>query len=132
MKNYSLTLQVLKEMYCVCKGLPSDLINDIMNKSNFFSFTKTSDELSVVCNQEVIPDYIGAVYEKDWKILKVIGPLDFALVGILSNLSYYLTQAGISIFVISTYDTDYVLVKDSDLKEAIHALEAGGHIINSL
>lgn len=129
MENYSLTLEVLDGIYCVCKGLPSYLIEDMLNKSNFFSFTKTSDEVSVVCNEEAIPHYADAVYEKGWQILKVAGPLDFALVGILSNISSLLKKAGISLFVISTYDTDYILVKESNLQQAICALKAGGHTV---
>jgi hypothetical protein len=132
MEKYSLTLEVLEGTYCVCKGLPTHLIGDMLSKSNFFSLTQTSDEVSIVCNEEIVPDYIGAIYEKGWKAIKVVGPLDFALVGILANISSLLTKAGISLFVISTYDTDYILVKNTTLAQAISALEIGGHVVKSL
>jgi len=132
MENYSLTLEILEGIYCVCKGLPHHLIDDILDKSNFFSLTKTCDEVSVVFNQSLIPDFEEAVYEKDWKVLKVVGPLDFALVGILSNISLLLKNAGISLFVISTYDTDYILVKESSLQQTICVLKEGGHIVRPL
>ena len=60
--------------------------------------------------------------EKDWRTLKIEGPLDFSLIGILSSISTILAQKGISIFAISTYDTDYILVKDKDINNAINAL----------
>ena len=132
MKHYCLNLEVLQGIYCICKKFPSHLINDIQYKSDFFSLTKTADEVSIVCNQGVIPTDMQIDLEKDWNILKVVGPLDFSLVGILSNLSSLLTQASISIFVLSTYDTDYILVRKSSLSEAINALKKGGHTVKCL
>lgn len=132
MNNYSLHIDVLDGNYCVCKGLPLSSLSHLQNKSSFFSLTKTNEELSVVCDQEIVPHYLEVSYEKDWRLLKVAGPLDFALVGILSNLSSLLTKANISIFVISTFDTDYLLVKQTDLPNAVLALEEGGHIISHL
>ncbi len=132
MKHYCLDLEVLQGTYCICKKLPSYLINDIQYKSSFFSLTKTADEVSIVCNQGVIPTNMQIALEKDWKILKVVGPLDFSLVGILANISSLLAQASISIFVLSTYDTDYILVKKSSLSEAINALKKGGHTVKCL
>ena len=90
--------------------------------SDFFSITKTSDELSIVCSQDSIPSEIKC--ENDWRILKVEGPLDFSLIGILSSISTVLAQKEISIFAISTYDTDYILVKDNDIDNAMNALAA--------
>jgi len=78
------------------------------------------DELSIVCSQACIPSNIKC--EKDWKALKIEGPLDFSLIGILCSISAILAQNGISIFAISTYDTDYILVKEKDITKAINAL----------
>ena len=98
----------------------TELIPDWAQKSNFFSITRTSDELSIVCSQDNIPNDIKC--EKDWRILKIEGPLDFSLIGILASISTILAQTGISIFAISTYDTDYILVKNNDIDAAVKSL----------
>ncbi|MFY9177249.1 MAG: ACT domain-containing protein [Caldicoprobacterales bacterium] len=74
-----------------------------------------------------IPSHIKC--EKDWRILKIEGPLDFSLIGILASISTVLAQKGISIFAISTYDTDYILVKNKDISSAIVALTDEGYEI---
>ena len=115
-----LTMKLLKEKYGVCRLDKTELIPDWAQKSNFFSITRTSDELSIVCSQDDIPNEIKC--EKDWRILKIEGPLDFSLIGILASISTILAQTGISIFAISTYDTDYILVKNNDIDNAISLL----------
>jgi hypothetical protein len=115
-----LTMKLLKEKYGVCRLDKNELIPEWAQKSNFFSITRTSDELSIVCSQKDIPS--GIKFEGDWKILKIEGPLDFSLVGILASISRILAQKGISIFAISTYDTDYILVKDDDMDTSIESL----------
>lgn len=117
-----LTMKLLNGKYGVCRLDKTQLIPTWAQNSDFFSITRTSDELSIVCSQDDIPDDIK--YEKDWKILKIQGPLDFSLIGILSSISTILAQKGISIFAISTYDTDYILVKNKDIDNAIAALIA--------
>lgn len=67
--------------------------------------------------------------EKDWRVLKVEGPLDFSLIGILANISKVLADVKVSIFAISTYDTDYILLKNKDLGVAIEALEKNDYIV---
>ena len=115
-----LTMKLIKEKYGVCRINPNELIPEWAQNSDFFSITKTCDELSIVCSQDAIPNDIKC--EKDWKILKIEGPLDFSLVGILSSISTILAQKGISIFAISTYDTDYIFVKNKDIDNAIESL----------
>lgn len=115
-----LTMKLLKEKFGVCRLNKDDLIPAWAENSNFYSITKTSEELSIVCSQEVIPGGISC--EKDWRMLKVEGPLDFSLIGILSSISTILARAGISIFAISTYDTDYILVPDKEIDNAINVL----------
>jgi len=115
-----LTMKLLKEKYGVCRLGKTELIPEWALNSEFFSITKTSDELSIVCYQGNIPSYIKC--ERDWRILKIEGPLDFSLIGILSSISAILANNKISIFAISTYDTDYILVKSSDLDNAIQSL----------
>lgn len=115
-----LAMKLLQEKFGVCRLDKDELIPMWVRNSNFYSITKTMDELSIVCSQAAIPSDIKC--EKDWRMLKVEGPLDFSLIGILSSISTILARQGISIFAISTYDTDYILVKDKDLVNAINAL----------
>ena len=115
-----LTMKLLKEKYGVCRLDKNELIPKWAQNSDFFSITKTCDELSIVCSEADIPDNIKC--EQDWRILKIEGPLDFSLIGILASISTILAQNGISIFAISTYDTDYILVKNKNIGDAIQAL----------
>ena len=113
-------MKLLKEKYGVCRLDKAELIPQWATVSDFFSVTKTSDELSIVCNENNIPS--GIKCEKNWRVLKIEGPLDFSLIGILASISTILAQKSISIFAVSTYDTDYILVKDKDIDNAIAAL----------
>ena len=118
----SLTLIVLSDVFAICRLDASASIPDWAD--NFFSITRTRDELSIVCPPRNVP--AGIQCERDWRGLKVAGPLDFALTGILAALAMPLAQAGISIFAISTFDTDYVLVKDTQLERAVAVLSQAG------
>lgn len=120
MSEKTLTMKLLKERFGVCRLNENEPIPEWAKNSDFYSITKTLDELSIVCSQDSIPSNIKC--EKDWRTLKIEGPLDFSLIGILSSISTILAQTGISIFAISTYDTDYILVKDKDISNAIKAL----------
>lgn len=121
MSNKILNMKLLKESLSVCRLEKNDTIPAFATKGEFFSITKTEDELSIVCSSEVVPK--GIQCEKDWRALKVEGPLDFSLIGILSSISSILAKNKISIFAISTYDTDYILVKENDISKAISSLE---------
>ncbi|OOM16073.1 ACT domain-containing protein [Clostridium saccharobutylicum] len=125
MSEKILTMKLLKEEYGVCRLDVTELIPEWAQNRGFFSITRTSDELSVVCAQGNIPNDIKC--ERDWKILRIEGTLDFSLVGILSSISTILAQNGISIFAISTYDTDYILVKNNDIDNAIESLIKEGY-----
>jgi len=122
-----LTLKLLKEKYGVCRLAKTELIPKWAENSNFFSITKTLDELSIVCSTESIP--INVRCEKDWRILKIEGTLAFSLIGIIASISTILAQTGISIFAISTYDTDYILVKNKDIDNAIGALIEKNYVV---
>ena len=121
MNNKISTMKLLKESLAVCRLEKDDKIPKFATEGEFFSITKTEDELSIVYSSKNVPNNIK--YEKDWRALKVEGPLDFSLIGILSSISSILAKNKVSIFAISTYDTDYILVKDKDLDNAITALE---------
>lgn len=115
-----LTMKLFKEKYGICRLNKDEGIPQWAKNSDFYSITKTLDELSIVCCQDSIP--MGIRHESDWRMLKIEGPLDFSLIGILSSISSILARRRISIFAISTYDTDYILVKDKDIDDAISAL----------
>ena len=127
MSERALTMKLMDGLYGVCRFNSDEAIPEWVFQSSFYSVTKTLDELSVVCSQDSIPNKIKC--EKDWRILRVEGPLDFSLIGILSSISTTLANKGISIFAISTYDTDYILVKDKNIDMAIDALSAEKHEI---
>lgn len=120
MKDIKLKMTLLKEYYGVCRMSPGAPFPDWTADSAFLSMTRTADELSVVCLQSSIPE--GVRCEKDWRILKVEGPLDFSLIGIIARISSLLAEAGISLFAVSTFDTDYLLVKGTSIQRAIDVL----------
>ena len=123
-----MTLTVLEGRYSVCRLEASATIPSWARDGAFLSVTRTDDELSIVCPQDAIPPALQA--ESDFRILKVEGPLDFSLTGLLANLSSTLAAAKISIFALSTFDTDYILVRHDDLSAAQAALTAAGHTLN--
>ncbi|MFM8775189.1 MAG: ACT domain-containing protein [Actinomycetota bacterium] len=99
--------------------------------SGFWSVTRTSDELSIVCPQEATPVGAAVMVEPDWRVLEVEGPLDFSMVGVMARITASLADAGISVFVTSTYDTDYVLVRSAAVERAIEALRSAGHEVDA-
>lgn len=127
MNSIKLTMRLLNEKYSVCRLAKNDAIPTWALQGDFFSITKTDDELSIVCLHENVPDDIKC--EKDWRILKVEGPLDFSLVGILASISSLMAKAKISIFALSTYDTDYILVKEKDVESAINTLSENNYSV---
>jgi hypothetical protein len=123
-----LSLAILGDSFAICKLRTDENIPDWTLSESFCSITRTPDELSIVCPQEVVPKGIQAV--RGWRGLRVEGKFDFSAVGILSSITSSLAKAGIAVFVISTYDTDYILVKDSELDRAIAALRNAGHNVH--
>jgi hypothetical protein len=97
-------------------------------KGEFFSITRTPEELSIVCDQEAVPSDIRC--ERDWRCLRVAGSMPFALVGVVAALTAPLAEAGIGVFVMSTFDTDYLLVKQQDWENALDVLRRVGYAIH--
>ena len=120
-------LQQLPYNLAVCKIAPEGLAWGDFAHAPFWSVTRTAKELSLVLPEE----YAQPTWqiEGGWRALGVVGPLDFALVGILAALAQPLAEAGIPIFAISTYDTDYLLVKGEKLEAAVAALTHAGHVV---
>ena len=114
------TLTIHAEPYAVCR-LPADAaVPAWIENQPLVSMTRTPDELSIVCDQNRVPDHFEV--EKDWALLQVVGPLDFAMTGIIASLTTPLAQAGIPVFVFSTFDTDYLMVKQVHLATTIDIL----------
>ncbi len=120
-----LNLSILPDVFAICRFDADAPIPPWVTTRDFFSITRTRGELSIVCPQRDVP--AGVRCERDWRALKVDGTLDFALTGILASLAAPLADAGISIFAISTFDTDYLLVKDTNLQRATAVLSQAGH-----
>ncbi|OGY79061.1 MAG: amino acid-binding protein [Candidatus Kerfeldbacteria bacterium RIFCSPHIGHO2_02_FULL_42_14] len=120
MSSSKLSLKVLPMKVGICRLEKEARIPDWAIVGGFFSVTRTDDELSVVCMEENIPEDVKC--EKGWRVFKVEGILDFSLTGILASIANPLAQAKISIFAVSTFDTDYILVKEDTLEEAVKVL----------
>jgi len=125
--THKLTIVPLDGVFAVCRLAPDAPLPTWAPGGVFVSITRTGDELSIVSRQQAIPE--GVKYEGGWRCLRVAGTLDFALVGVLSSLLGPLAEAGISVFVVSTFDTDYLLVKQVDFQHAVDVLLRAGHIV---
>ena len=113
-------------LLAICRLPPGAPIPEWASRAHrFLTVSRTREELSITLDAEVVP--AGVACARGYRALRVQGPLDFDLVGVLAALAAPLAQAGVSIFNISTYDTDYVLVKSADLARAVAALERAGH-----
>ena len=125
--NRQLDLRVLPERLAVCRFEPNTALSELGPADSFFSLTRTEDELSLVVSETAVR--IGWCAERGWRGLQVRGPLDFGLVGVLASLAGPLATAGVPIFLLSTYDTDYLLVRESDLERAVDVLGEAGHTV---
>jgi hypothetical protein len=120
-----LRLVLLDGTFAVCRLGPDVPIPTWAAGGPFVSVTRTATELSLVCSEEAVPE--GVCCERDWRCLRVAGTLDLSLVGVLSSLLDPLAAAGVSVFVVSTFDTDYALVKQLDLERAVEVPRRAGH-----
>ncbi len=94
-------------------------------RGTFSTVSRTPDELSIVCEEDAVPNSIPS--ERGWRGLRVVGPLDFSMVGVLAALAVPLGEANVSLFCVSTFETDYILVRADALGQAVAALEKAGH-----
>ena len=123
MSEIDFTLEWLPGRFAVCRLDPSAPIPGwAMGRSDFLTITRSEAELSIVAAEALVPTEVTA--ERGWAAMRVVGKLDFAIVGVLSKLTGALAKAEISCFAISTYDTDYILVKETDAGRAADALGA--------
>jgi hypothetical protein len=122
-------LRVLPDGYAVVRLDPGSELPAWVDRGPFRSVTRTDTEVSVVCRDRDVPD--GESAERGWRVLEVKGPLDFSLTGVVASLVVPLAAAEIPIFVVSTFETDYVLVRSSDLDAASSALTGAGHTVGA-
>jgi uncharacterized protein len=122
-------LRVLPDGYAIVRLHPGAELPSWVDRGPFRSVTRTDSEVSVVCRDGDVP--AGESAERGWRVLEVKGPLDFSLSGVVASLVVPLAAAGIPIFVISTFETDYVLVRASDLQETCRALGEAGHAVGA-
>ena len=118
-------LKIIDKIFSICKV--TDFSQTDLGAE--FCFTaRTDEELSLVCPAENVPSNITA-RDDNWKALRIQGTLDFSLIGILSGISAVLAENKIGIFVVSTYNTDYILVKESNIDTAVDALRENGYTV---
>ena len=121
-----MNLQLISGEFAVCK-IPD--LSLVRTGDDFYFLSRTDEELSLVCRTESAPDNCTHT-ESGWSMMRVSGVLDLSLTGILASLSDALARANIGIFAVSTYNTDYILVKTEHLARAMQALRSGGHTFN--
>lgn len=122
-----LTLLVVDGSFAICRLASGSPLPSWATAGPFYSITRSADELSVVCRQDAVPE--GVVCERGWRCLRVAGALPFSVVGVLASLTTPLAEAGISVFAVSTFDTDYLLVKEDVWQRAVDVLMRHGHAV---
>lgn len=127
MKPSKLVLSILPETLAICRLEKESPIPEWALEASFFSITRTDEELSIVCTQLNIPE--GVKHEDGYRCFKVQDTLDFSLTGVIASLATPLAFEGISVFTLSTYDTDYLLVKERSLAKASSILSQNGHLV---
>lgn len=121
---------VLPEVFAICRLNQEQPIPEWAFSNSFYSITKTSDELSIICLQNSVPGEV--VKNVNWRCLKIEGPLDFSAVGILNSITQPLAKNGIGILAVSTYETDYIFVRQEQLPETLKILIKKGHEVKQI
>lgn len=122
-----MTLRVLHPTFAVCQVTDLTAI-DLSHPTVFIAHTE--DELSVVCEEAIVPANATAI-EHGWRMMKIEGVLDFSLLGIIARIAGLLADAGVSVFVVSTFNTDYILVREEKLSTALQSLRDGGYDVQA-
>lgn len=125
---HTFNLSLLAGQLAVCQLDPNASIPNWAT-GDLLSITRTTTELSIVCEQENVPPEAKA--ERGWRCLRIEGPLDFTLVGVVASVANALADSDVALFVVSTFDTDYVLVKEEELSKAVESLRAAGHSVQT-
>jgi hypothetical protein len=125
--SHQLTIVVYEMIYAICRLAPDAPVPAWAGGVRFLSITRTANELSIVCEEEMVPSDVHG--ERNRRLMQIEGTMPFTLPGVLASVAAPLADAGISVFAVSTYDTDYLLVSNEDLLEATQVLESAGHTI---
>jgi uncharacterized protein len=121
-------LYTLDELYAIVRLEPDAPVPDWARSGDFWSVTRSDSELSIVCREEDVPAAASA--ERGWCALELAGPLDFSLTGVVAALVTPLAEAEVPIFVLSTFETDYLFVRERDLERSVTALAEAGHSVD--
>lgn len=121
-------LKILKQKFAICRLSPTASLPAWAIAGECFNITRTPEEFSIVCEEKFAPADVQK--NEGWGAFQVVGPLDFSEVGILASLSKTLADAKISLFAFSTYDADYILVKEKSVTAATKAFKAAGHTVD--
>jgi uncharacterized protein len=125
---HKLKYRVLPQALAVCRVAAGKEIPPWALSGEFSCIVRTPGETSIVCAEDLLPpEREGVVVESGWIALELEGPFPFAMTGVLASFVEPLAEAGIPVFALSTFDTDYVLLKNESLKQALTALGAAGH-----
>ncbi|MHC4696976.1 MAG: ACT domain-containing protein [Planctomycetota bacterium] len=124
----TLTLTPLHGQLSICQVAADEDVPRWVGRGTFVSVTRTPDELSIISPSSVVP--AGVRRSDGWRALKLLGPFAFSECGVLASVVTPLTESSISVLAICTFDTDYILVQESDLLDAIEVLEHVGHRVS--
>ena len=125
-----LTLLGVVGRFAVCKLPPDSAVPTWATAGDVFSVTRMGEELSVVCRQEAVPT--GTHAEAGWRCLRVAGAMPFTVVGVLASLTTPVAAAGVGVFAVSTFDTDYLFIKEAEFPLAVAALRQAGHTVEAV
>ena len=125
MSRHRLTLRLLPESFAICRLEADAALPAWMPRHGLTASIRTADELCIYCADDAVPKDVRA--ERGWRALQLAGPFDFSEFGIIASVAAPLAEAGISISVLATYDTDYIFVRAEALEDAVEILQAGGH-----
>ena len=123
-----MTIARIAGRFCVAR-LPADAPVPAWATGALLSITRTPDELSIVCEDDAVPAEVCA--ERDFAALRVAGTIDFSVVGLLAALTHVLADAQVSVLALSTYDTDYLLVRTAELARARAALSLVATVVDA-
>jgi hypothetical protein len=126
----SFELSLLAETFTICHLAADAAVPEWATRGQFFSITRTSEELSIIVEAALVPELLRT--EVSWRVMKVHGPFDLSEVGVLAALVQPLAAAGVSVFAVSTLDTDYLLVQRSQLREAVTGLRNAAHRVHEV
>jgi hypothetical protein len=123
-----LTFTLLPDRYAIARLGAADAVPS-WPRGDFVSVTRTAEELSIICREDAVPGTVRA--DRGWRCLALQGPFALDATGVAAEFTRVLAAAGVSVFVIATFDTDYVLVPDRAIERAVSALRAAGHVVRT-